>query len=89
MEANGWRCPGGSVGYEDGECHFARTVNVRVVPIEDQVLIRRVSTAWTLLSTSFSTDYLAPLLIGLAPLIVVALQGAIHFSHEVFLKPPR
>jgi len=31
-----------------------------------------------LLSTSFSTDYLAPLLIGLAPLLVAVLQAVIH-----------
>lgn len=78
MTADGLDCPGGSVGYEGGECYFSRIIPVRMVPIEDRVLIRRVSTMWTLLSTSFSTDYLAPLLIGLAPLLVAALQGVIH-----------
>ncbi len=83
MEADGLRCTGGSIGYEDGQCRFERIVSVRVVPIENNVLIRRVSTAWTLLSTSFSTDYLVPLLIGLAPLAVAVLRGVIHFCQNL------
>jgi hypothetical protein len=78
MAADGLDCPGGSVGGEGGECYFSRIIPVRMVPIEDRVLIRRVSTLWTLLSTSFSTDYLAPLLIGFAPILVAALQGVLR-----------
>ena len=71
MEARGWRCPGGSVGKDGGECTFSRTVNVRVVPIRDRWLIRKTATAWTALSTSFGTDYIVPLIIGAAPMLIV------------------
>lgn len=70
MEARGWRAVGGSVGVENGQCAFNRIVNVRVVPIRDERLIRRTATAWTVLSTSFATDYLVPPLIGAAPLLI-------------------
>lgn len=82
MKAAEWEVPGGSVGYEGGKCKFGKTINVRIVPIREERLIRIASTAWTLLSTSFVTDYVAPLIIGAAPIIVVV-------SHVIACGHPR
>ena len=79
MKRAGWEISGGSDGFEGGECKFSKTVDVRIVPIRDEQLVRVAATAWTLLSTSFVTDYLAPLGIAAAPLIVAACQAAAHY----------
>lgn len=79
MKEAGWEISGGSAGFEGGECNFSRPVNVRIVPIRDEQWVRVAATAWTLLSTSFITDYLAPLGIAAAPIIVAACQAAAHY----------
>ena len=76
MEARGWQSPtSGSVGIEGVECTFSRTVRVRVVPIRDEWLIRSTATTWTVLSTSFATDYVMPLIIGAAPMMIAMGHG--------------
>lgn len=78
MEAVGWLAPGGGVSVDRGISEFQRTVNVRVMPIQETPAIRAAARLWTLLSTPFLTDYFAPLVVGIAPLVVVgttALQG--------------
>ena len=60
---------------------FSRTVNVRVVPISNEWLVRRTATAWTVVSTSFATDYLVPLIIGAAPLLI-AMWHAVRSCFE-------
>ena len=78
MEAAGWRISGGTVAQEGGECTFTRTVNVRIMPVRDAWLIRWAAFTWTLLSTSFVTDYFAPLVIAAAPLVVAASRAVAH-----------
>ena len=74
MKMAGWDISRGSDGFEGGKCTFSKIVNVRIVPISDEKLIRIASTAWTVLSTSFITDYVVPLLIGAAPVVIVVGQ---------------
>lgn len=79
METAGFDMPGGSTAYESGECTFTKTANVRIMPIRDERLIRWASVTWTWFSTSFVTDYFAPLLIAAAPLAVAVGQAVIHY----------
>ena len=74
MKMAGWDISRGSDGFEGGKCTFSKIVNVRIVPISDEKLIRIASTVWTVLSTSFITDYVVPLLIGAAPVVIVVGQ---------------
>ncbi|HXS20864.1 MAG TPA: hypothetical protein VN735_06505 [Steroidobacteraceae bacterium] len=80
MEAAGWKIGGGSVANEAGECKFTRSVNARIIPISQERWIRWSASTWTLLSTSFVTDYLAPLAIAAAPVVVATCQAAAHYS---------
>lgn len=80
MEAAGWRIPGGTVAHEGRECSFTRTVNVRIMPIRDERLVRWAASIWTRLSTSFVTDYFAPLVIAAAPVAVAAYQAIVHYA---------
>lgn len=80
MSQGGWKISGRSDGFEGGECRFSKTVDVRIVPIRDKRLVRVVAAVWTVLSTSFGTDYLAPLVIAAAPVVVVAYQALAHYS---------
>jgi hypothetical protein len=70
MEAAGWRAAEGGDSTDQGVSEFHRTVNVRVMPIQERSGIRALAFVWTMLSTPFFTDYLAPIVIGMAPLIV-------------------
>jgi len=79
MKRIGWEISRGSDGFEGGECRFSRTVDVRIVPIRDKPLVRWTALAWTLLSTSFVTDYLAPLGIAVAPVVVAVCHTAAHY----------
>jgi hypothetical protein len=81
MKAAGWEIAGGSVGHEGGKCNFSRTVNVRVVPIREERMVRLASVTWTVVSTSFVTDYIAPLIIAVAP-VMIAIGQAIARSHS-------
>jgi hypothetical protein len=78
MKQTGWEISRGSDGFEGGECKFSKTVDVRIVPIRDERLVRWTAFSWTLLSTSFATDYLAPLVIAAAPLAVAAYEAVIR-----------
>ena len=80
MKRTGWEISRGSDGFESGKCRFSKTVDVRIVPIRDERMVRWAAFAWTLLSTSFVTDYLAPLGIAAAPVVVAACQAAAHYS---------
>jgi hypothetical protein len=82
MRAANWDVSGGSVGYEGGEGTLSRIVNVRIVPIQEERWIRIGSTAWTLLSTSFGTDYVVPFVIGAAPIVVVVWQVIVRGHHR-------
>jgi len=77
LAAAGVHCAGGQIGTSDErrEGYFSRIIPVRMIPIEERAWIQRTATAWTLLSTSFSTDYLVPLLIGLAPVMFAMFDG--------------
>ena len=79
MKQAGWKISGGSDGFEGGECRFGKTVDVQIVPIRDERLIRSAASTWTLLSTSFVTDYFAPLVIAVAPLVVVGYRVVTQF----------
>ena len=80
LKSAGWEVAGGSVGHEGGRCHFSRTVNVPVVPIREERIVQVASIAWTVVSTSFVTDYVAPLIIAMAP-VMIAIGQAIARSH--------
>lgn len=80
MKRAGWEISRGSDGFESGECRFSKTVDVRIIPIRDERVVRWAAFAWTLISTSFVTDYLAPLGIAAAPVVVAACQSAAHYS---------
>lgn len=79
MKQAGWKISGGSDGFEGGECKFGKTVDVRIVPIRDERLIRSAASTWTLLSTSFVTDYFAPLVIAVAPLVVAGYRAVTQY----------
>jgi hypothetical protein len=81
MEAAGWRVPGGGISREGGLSEFHREVNVRIVPIEGKVG-RVAARIWTMLSTPFLTDYFAPLVVGIAPLIVEVIGLVVTFAHR-------
>jgi len=74
---------GGSSGCESGYCFFTKVVKVRVIPIEQRPLVCRISKLWTLMSTSFSSDYLLPLLIGFAPIAVEGARCAIKLCKAI------
>ena len=74
MEAMGWQIRGGGISAETGECSFNKIVDVRIVPVRDERLIRIIARLWTLILTSFLSDYIAPLAIGAAPLLVEVVQ---------------
>lgn len=76
MEIRKWHSNGGGMGYEDSHCRFDKIYNVRVIPIRERPWVRRVSFVWTCLTTSFGTDYVVPLLIGAAPVIVLLYSQA-------------
>jgi hypothetical protein len=74
MYTDKWELPGGGCGHEGGESYFHRQVGLPSLPVERARWIRAISAVWASMSTSFLTDYYAPLLIGGAPLFVAALQ---------------
>jgi hypothetical protein len=82
MEAAGWRVPGGGISREEGLSEFHREVNVRIVPIEGKLGIRVAARIWTMLSTPFLTDYFAPLVVGMTPLIVEVIGLAVTSAHR-------
>jgi hypothetical protein len=75
MVATGWEIRGGGVGLQDGNCTFNKVVDVRIVPVREEWLIRIAARLWTLLWTSFLSDYIAPFIIGAAPLIIALVQA--------------
>jgi hypothetical protein len=75
MSAAGWLTPEGGTSVEGGESEFHRTVCVRVLPIQQKLAIRAAACLWTLVLTPFLTDYIAPLIVGFAPLIVHAVRA--------------
>ncbi len=79
MKQAGWKISGGSDGFEEDACRFSKTVDVRIVPIQDEQLIRWTASTWTLLSTSFVTDYFAPLVIAVAPLVVAGYRAVTQY----------
>lgn len=70
LKAHGWKSGVGSSGYEFSHCRFTRIIRVRFVPITDRQWVQNISRIWICLSTSFATDYLVPLLIGISPFVV-------------------
>lgn len=88
MKRTGWEISRESDEFVGDECKFSKTVDVRIVPIRDERLVRWTTFAWTLLSTSFATDYLAPLGIATAPIVVAACHAAAHYS-SLFLRVVR
>jgi hypothetical protein len=71
----------GSSGFENGACRFERLVDVNALAIRSRPLIRFASSAWTMLSTSFLTDYVLPMIIAAAPIIVAVVQIIAHGLH--------
>jgi hypothetical protein len=80
MDRHGWKISRGSDGFEGGECELSKTVDVRIVPIQAMRRVQLTAAAWTLLSTSFVMDYLAPLVIAAAPVVVAVCEVAAHYS---------
>jgi hypothetical protein len=81
MKDVGWEISGGGCGHDHATSHFSRPIGVRSIPVEQQRWVRLVSGVWTSLSTSFLTDYYAPLIVGAIPLLVAAIQFALSFRH--------
>jgi hypothetical protein len=75
MVTAGWEIRGGGVSLENGKCAFNKVVDVRIVPVREEWLIRIAARLWTLLWTSFLSDYIAPFIIGVAPLIIALVQA--------------
>jgi hypothetical protein len=82
MEAAGWRVPGGGISWEGELSEFHREVNVRIVPVEGKLGIRVAARIWTMLSTPFLADYFAPLVVGIAPLIVEVIGLVVTSAHR-------
>jgi hypothetical protein len=82
MEASGWHVPGGDICEKLASSKFSRTVNVRVIPIERERWIRIVSTIWISMSTSFLTDFYAPLFIGAGPVLYVLCRCVMSWIHH-------
>ncbi len=70
MQEHGWTADVGGVGYMSGRCNLSRVVKVRFIPIRDEVVTRYAAAGWAILSTSFVTDLIAPLIIAAAPIVV-------------------
>jgi hypothetical protein len=81
MEAAGWEIRGGGVSLQDGKCSLNKVVDVRIVPIREEWPIRIAARLWTLLWTSFLSDYIAPFIIGATPLIVAIVQAVATRLH--------
>jgi len=75
MEATGWQIRGGAVSVEGGECSFNKVVDIRIVPVREERLVRIAARLWTLLCTSFLSDYVAPFIIGATPVIIALVQA--------------
>jgi hypothetical protein len=82
MEAAGWRVPGGGISREGELSEFHREVNVRIVPVEGKLGIRMAACIWTMLSTPFLTDYFAPLVVGIVPLIIAVIGLVVASAHR-------
>jgi hypothetical protein len=82
----GWRRTGGgeSLREKQGFYEVIDSVEISVASLERSLWLRLLAGAWTVLTTSFGTEYYAPLLIGLSPAIIFLLElpiGAFVKAH--------
>lgn len=70
MENLGWRVNGAELGRRDAkQAYFRKTVSIPTRSIINADKVRYPAIAWTLVSTSYGTEYVAPFAIAIMPLI--------------------
>ena len=71
MEERGWTVRGGELG-KQGATHaqFRKSISVPTRDVIGATIVRHSARIWILLSTSYGTEYFAPLAIGISPLVV-------------------
>lgn len=71
MEERGWTVRGGELGKQGAtRAQFRKSISVPTRTLIDAKIVRYCARTWVLLSTSFGTEYVAPLAIGILPLVV-------------------